>query len=162
MKKGFTLVEMLVVIGIISILSAFIIATLNPFEQFRKASDTQRKSDLAQVQRALEAYYQDFGRYPTASANKIVYNSNPVSWGTAFAPYIDVLPKDPNSQKKYVYVVSNDGQSYWLYSALDRGSKDPQACNGGNACGGLLLNGISNTACGLTCNYGVSSPNVSP
>ena len=33
-------------------------------EQFKKADDTKRKSDLAQIQRALEAYYQDFGMYP--------------------------------------------------------------------------------------------------
>ncbi|HVZ66894.1 MAG TPA: type II secretion system protein GspG [Patescibacteria group bacterium] len=159
---GFTLIELVVSIGILAIFSTFLVAVLNPFEQFKKAADTQRKSDLAQIQRGLEAYYQDYGRYPTASANKIVYNAAALNWGSSWAPYMDVLPKDDASGKNYVYVVSGDGQSYWLYTSLDRGAHDPQACNSGAACDGLALNGIAANACGGTCNYGVSSPNVSP
>ncbi|OGH12278.1 MAG: hypothetical protein A2776_01005 [Candidatus Levybacteria bacterium RIFCSPHIGHO2_01_FULL_40_10] len=83
-------------------------------------------------------------------------------WGSVWSPYISVLPKDPAVTQNYVYVTSSDRQSYWLYTALERGAKDPQACNSGAACLGLAINGISGTACGKTCNYGVSSPNTSP
>ncbi|HVT01056.1 MAG TPA: type II secretion system protein [Patescibacteria group bacterium] len=159
---GFTLIELVVSIGILAIFSTFLVAVLNPFEQFKKAADTQRKSDLAQIQRGLEAYYQDFGKYPDASSNKIVYNSSALNWGSSWAPYMDVLPKDDASGKNYAYAVSGDKQSYWLYASLDRGTHDPQACNNGAACTSLSLNGMSGTACGGTCNYGVSSPNVSP
>lgn len=160
-SKGFTLIELIVAIGILAIFSTFLVTVLNPFEQFKKASDSQRKSDLAQIQRALEAYYQDFGQYPTSSNNKISYNSSTLEWGSAWAPYIDILPKDLNQSKTYIYISGSNGQSYFLYSSLDRGGRDPQACNAsGTACsnvpGGVTCGGSN------ICNYGVSSPNVSP
>lgn len=175
-SKGFTLIELIIVIGILSVLSTVLIATLNPMAQFQKSNDAKRKSDLGQIQKVLEQYYQDnTGKYPrsstisdtcgsppTACPYRIVSSDavNPVKeWGTAWTPYINVLPKDPNNSKKYVYY-SSGGQSYYLYASLDRGSKDPQACSGtqcpnvpsGVKCGGSLD----------YCNYGVSSPNVSP
>lgn len=162
-SNGFTLIELVLVVAIMGVLSAFSLTVLNPFEQFKKAADSQRKSDLAQVQRALEVYYEDYSRYPDASSNKIAPQGSVKNWGSSWAPYINLLPKDSSTQKTYIYIVSSDGQSYWLYASLDRQGKDPQACNpDGSACSGLDALGISPTACGGTCNYGVSSPNVSP
>jgi prepilin-type N-terminal cleavage/methylation domain-containing protein len=43
---GFTLVEIVVVIGIIGVLAAGLILLINPFKQFANARDAQRKSDL--------------------------------------------------------------------------------------------------------------------
>ncbi len=37
--RGFTLIELIVSIGILAIFSTFLITTLNPFEQFSKAAD---------------------------------------------------------------------------------------------------------------------------
>lgn len=163
MRSGFTLVEIVVVIAIISILSTFLVVTLNPFEQFQKASDAQRKSDLAQIQRVLEAYYQDYARYPEANPdNKIVHDSSAIEWGSTFAPYIDILPKDSSPSKIYIYTVDSNGQAYRLYASLDRGGKDPQACNdNGGVCQNVPI-GVDCGAGGKVCNYGVSSPNVSP
>lgn len=160
MRRGFTLIELIVVMGVLAIFSSFLVATLNPMEQFKKTSDSQRKNDLVQIQRALEVYYQDFGKYPDSTDYKIVYNSSTLGWGSAWAPYMNFLPKDPSASRSYIYVVSPNGQSYWIYASLERGGKDPQACNSdGSAC--------SNVPGGVTCgsgicNYGVSSPNVSP
>lgn len=159
--RGFTLIELVVVIGILTILAAGVIAVLNPLEQFKKAADSKRKNDLAQIQRALESYYGDHGKYPSSSSNKI--NSEElgeINWGDTWPPYMNVLPKD-NNPKNYVYYASSDGQTYYLYTSLDR-TKDPQVCNGGNACNSLSIIGISNASCGGTCNYAVSSPNTSP
>lgn len=159
-NSGFTLVELMVVIGIIGIFSSFLIATLNPFEQFKKANDTSRKNDLSQMQRAFEAYYQDFQRYPESANYKIVYNSTTLEWGNAFAPYMTTLPKDKGSGKTYIYVVSASGQAYYLYASLDRGGKDSAACTpDGSACPNVPM-GVT---CGSgVCNYGVSSSNASP
>lgn len=63
-NRGFTLIELLVVIGIIGILVAGIVALLNPKGQLDKAFDAQRKSDLKQIQNALESYYNDNQAYP--------------------------------------------------------------------------------------------------
>lgn len=55
-KKGFTLLELLIVIGILAILSTTIVLVINPAELLRKARDSQRISDLNTVKTAI-AYY---------------------------------------------------------------------------------------------------------
>ncbi len=61
-KKGFTLYELLVVFAIIGVLASVVIVSLN--EARKKARDTQRMSDLQQVQLALRQYKDVYGRYP--------------------------------------------------------------------------------------------------
>lgn len=55
-KKGFTLLELLIVIAIIAILSAILIFILNPAQTLRKARDSQRISDFATVNSAIGLY----------------------------------------------------------------------------------------------------------
>ena len=152
--------------GVLAILTSVALAAINPLEQYRKAQDSKRKSDLSQTQKALEAYYQDLNRYPAAdSSGQIVVSNDSADptkeWGTSWSPYIDVLPVDPNGSKKYAYWADTAGQTYRLYAAIDRGSKDPASCAGGAQCSALPLQGVS-CGTGATCNYGVTSPNVSP
>lgn len=168
-QKGFTLVEMLIVLGIVGVVATMLIVGINPLDQIRKSSDADRKSDIAQLQKALELYYQDNGSYPASSADyKLYINSTTLAWGTSsWLPYMSKLPKDPSPSRSYQYYVpaSSNGQTYYIYASLERGSKDPQACNAGNACVSITA-GVAGfppaAACGATCNYGVSSPNVSP
>lgn len=165
--KGFTLIELLVVIGILGILSVVLLVTINPVAQIQKANDARRKSDLEAIQHALELYYQDAGSYPPSSSSyTIEYNNVSVNWGSSWQPYIATLPKDPVSTNQYVYYSppTSNGQAYYLYASLQRGANDPDVCNKGNACKSIQGGGgfPAATACGGTCNYGVSSPNVSP
>jgi prepilin-type N-terminal cleavage/methylation domain-containing protein len=55
-KKGFTLLELLIVIAIIAILSVVLVLVLNPAEMLRKARDAQRISDLSTLKTALAIY----------------------------------------------------------------------------------------------------------
>lgn len=55
-KEGFTLLELLIVIGILVILSAIVIFILNPAETLRKSRDSQRIADLATIKSALGLY----------------------------------------------------------------------------------------------------------
>jgi len=57
MKKGFTLVEMLIVIAIIGVLAVAVLSAINPIEQMRKARDTRRKSNASELLNAVERYY---------------------------------------------------------------------------------------------------------
>jgi len=154
--QGFTLIELIVVVGILGILAATLLAAINPVAQFNKSNDAKRKGDLETVQRALELYYQDNGSYPLS-----------LNWGNPWTPYISKLPKDPVSTYNYVYF--STGQTYYLYAHLQQ-SSDPQACNSGSACSGFSkgISGFpSSGACGSStggavCNYGVTSSDVSP
>lgn len=159
---GFTLLELIIVIGIISILATFLVATLNPFEQFKKSNDARRKSDLSQLQKSLEQYYSDNGRYPSSDSSFLIVglDGNSIQFGSSWTPYMDVLPKDPSGSKTYAYYSPStaNGQTYFLYASLDRGGKDPQACNSdGSKCANA-----QDAICGNVCNFGVSSPNVTP
>jgi len=55
-KKGFTLLELLIVIGILAILSSVTVLVLNPAELLRQARDTQRINDLGAINNALALY----------------------------------------------------------------------------------------------------------
>lgn len=160
-KFGFTLVELLIVISLVGTLAAGVAVVLNPTAQLNKANDAKRKSDLKQIQNALEIYYNDNRSYPANSAsNRIMSGAGQVNWGQSWAPYISSLPQDPNSAKRYIYV--STGQSYFLYANLDQGGSDPQACfTNGSACTNALANSVGNK-CGGACNYGVTSSNTTP
>jgi len=64
-KKGFTLIELLVVIAIIGLLSTIVIVSLNSARA--KARDAKRKTDLKQIQVALEMYWDHYGTLPIPS-----------------------------------------------------------------------------------------------
>ncbi len=160
---GFTLIELLIVITVIGILAGGVIVIVNPVVQIQKAQDAKRKTSLAQIQKALEVYYQDNRTYPpnpSVTDYRIKdLDGNPVDWGNEWMPYMGNLPKDPSSSKNYVYY--SNGQTYYLYASLDRGANDPQACHSdGTSCDNVP----GSASCGESaiCNYGVSSSNVSP
>lgn len=159
------MIELITAIGVLAVLSTTVLVALDPLEQFKKSADSRRKSDLAQIQRALEIYYQDFGEYPYSVQSKISTSalaSDIVDWGEAWSPYIDVLPVDPSGNKRYVYWSDTTRQSYALYASLDREGKDPQACNDGNACTNALANGLLCGGTNTPCTYGATSPNIAP
>ena len=62
--NAFTLVELLVVIGIIAILMGLLFAGGRAVQQ--QAKRTQAKNDLAQIVTAINAFYTEYGRYPTS------------------------------------------------------------------------------------------------
>lgn len=64
LQKGFTLIELLVVIGILGILAAALVATIDPFEQLKKASDSKIKNIAVEFQTANVRYYTTHGAFP--------------------------------------------------------------------------------------------------
>jgi len=62
-SKGFTIVELLIVIVVIAILATLVIVTFTGIQQ--KARDSQRQTDINALNSHLEAYYASNGNYPT-------------------------------------------------------------------------------------------------
>ncbi len=91
LRRGFTLVELLIVIALIAILSVAVLATINPVEQANKAKDSTRMNDAGEVLNAAERYYASNmanAQYPwTGFADEIVnddeviYTSNQNGFG---------------------------------------------------------------------------------
>lgn len=61
LKKGFTLLEVLLVIAIIAILAGIVILAINPGKQIGQANDTQRSSDTNTILNAVWQYALDNG-----------------------------------------------------------------------------------------------------
>ncbi|MEK7450901.1 MAG: type II secretion system protein [Patescibacteria group bacterium] len=76
-SKGFTLIELLVVIGILGILASALIATIDPFEQLKKATDAKIKNITVEFQTALVRYYTTHGTFPWNDIASIENNTNP-------------------------------------------------------------------------------------
>ena len=79
-KSGFTLIELLVVIAIIAILSVVVVLTLNPAEMLRRGRDSNRLSDLATFQSAMNIYTEDraiLGSSLGLGTSSVIYVSIP-------------------------------------------------------------------------------------
>lgn len=76
LKKGFTLVELLIVIAILAILAVAVLSTINPIEQANKATDARDKNDAAEILSAIERYYATKQQYPWLYAG---FSDEPVS-----------------------------------------------------------------------------------
>ena len=59
LQKGFTLLELLIVITILAILTLVVVLFINPVEMLKKARDVQRMSDMAVLRTAIVLYLQD-------------------------------------------------------------------------------------------------------
>lgn len=68
-KKGFTLIELLVVIGILGVLASALIATIDPFEQLKKAQDANTKNTTVEFVTANIRYYSTHNAIPAACAS---------------------------------------------------------------------------------------------
>jgi prepilin-type N-terminal cleavage/methylation domain-containing protein len=67
-KGGFTLIELIIAVGIIALLAAISVVAINPAKRIGQANDAQRDSDLLAVGRALEFYVADNATLPATFA----------------------------------------------------------------------------------------------
>ena len=126
-NKGFTLVELMVVIAIIAILTGILLTEFNPAKS--KARDAKRVSDLNQVQLALELYYDRCKEYPaTVPLNANDYNGCPPTTPQInFATYVGNIPTAP-APGSYDYATngSSDPSDYVLHVTLENSNSVAQ------------------------------------
>lgn len=102
--KGFTLIELLVVISIISILTATASASFMGVRQ--RSRDGVRKSDIRQIQSALEQYRADQGYYPSVLP---ACGSSLTKPTDATTVYMKSIPCDSNTPGlSYSYIKNPD------------------------------------------------------
>lgn len=113
--KGFTLLELLVVVAIIGLLAAYVGPRY--FKQIGKSERTVAKSQIDSFARALNSYRIDVGEYPSseeglnALVNKPTDSIKSKKWN---GPYLEKLPpKDPWGQS---YAYTNSGDNFLVTS----------------------------------------------
>lgn len=106
--QGFTLIELVVVMGILAALLAIVLVAINPARQFAQANNTQRRSDVNAILNAVHQYAAaNRGALPAGitTTEKVIckpittcgaLTPNAVDLCSALAPiYIADLPRDP-------------------------------------------------------------------
>lgn len=115
--SAFTLIEILVVIAILAGLVAMLLPNL--METRIRARDTRRKSDLKNIQKALELYKQSQtpNVYPVqlpAACGALTDANNTI--------YMQKTPSDPSTQCQHNYYYQrgiSDFQTYVMYACLE-------------------------------------------
>lgn len=139
---GFSLVELLVVLGVIVILMGVSLFGLSSSRT--SARDTRRKADLESIRSGLELYRADCRFYPATLAAGTTLTGDGSSPGCASSNiYIQTVPSDPVAGRLYGYTrLSNF--TYELCTSLESG--------------GATTSCTASCGSGVTCNLRITNP----
>ena len=128
-QKGFTIVELLIVIVVIAILAAITIVAFNGIQT--RAFNSRVQSDIKNVQKLVEAYNALNGNYPSTGGLSTIRTDDNCTGGTSQVDWVpgvtETLPQSAAnsgiSGARGCYMYSSDGVSYVLsaWNALNGG-----------------------------------------
>lgn len=112
-RRGFTLIEILLVIGIIAILAGVVLIAINPTRQFQEARDSQRVSNVNAILNAIGQYIADHkGDAPSAIASSTsprhISNAGADICKDLVPIYLPSFPTDPSSSHKGTALTETD------------------------------------------------------
>ncbi len=166
-NKGFTLVELLVVMAILGVLVTLVAGGFRTAQM--RGRDGKRKSDLREIANSLEVFMSDHGQYPSDTAGGQIQacpydpglGSGDCAWGSSeFTDgdtiYFKIIPSDPVSSQTYVYriVPGSNNQKFQLFARLE--NPEDQNCLGGDCASPP----IAFSCGGHTCNFAITSSNT--
>jgi len=104
-SQGFTIVELLIVVVVIAILAAITIVSYNGITN--RANASSAKSTASSMQKKIELYQADKGRYPISLAEMSTSTDSGEAWYiTTSLPTVDGLAPTATTGKTRVQVVS--------------------------------------------------------
>lgn len=112
--KGFTLLELLVVMVIIGLLAGYVGPKY--FEQIGKSETKTARAQIDSLGKALDQYRIDVGQYPSTEQGLASLNKSPANDAKWAGPYLKKsVPNDPWN-KPYLYKSPGEHGDFDLYS----------------------------------------------
>lgn len=113
-SRGFTLLELLVVMVIIGLLAGYVGPKY--FEQIGKSETKTARAQIDSLGKALDQYRIDVGQYPSTEQGLTALNKNPGTDSRWSGPYLKKnVPNDPWN-KPYIYKSPGEHGDYDLYT----------------------------------------------
>jgi len=169
--RGFTMIELLIVIAVLGVLAVAVLSAINPIEQINRGRDTGSRSDAEQLLSAFDRYYTTHQIYPWEDPEESPRRAD-VEWqkvdkdwmnndgentvlgllstgGTAElkASFVDRLDKLPEDYKLYVHFSGNEDESVYVCFKARSGSFKKEALDRCDAGLPSDLRAVKDTIC---------------
>lgn len=118
-KRGFTLIEILIVVALLGAIVIGLLATLDPFQQIRKGTDTTRRNMSSDLYRAFIAYQAVKGAFPWDTSGLSAMTANAVDMTTATTGYISKAVDAGELKNEFVTLAGSHLSKLFVSSTAD-------------------------------------------